>query len=102
MPSLMKCVIKDAEDIESCLDADVILAVDELMAMFDLDIDAISNVDNSWESVDIVDRTQPHVDGISDEAFKDDGPSVYEYDGYMIVRGREDAHSIFFVYERTV
>ena len=102
MPSLMDCVITDAKDMEDCLDAEVVLDPGDLLAAFDLDANAISSIDNSWESVEIVDRSQPHVDGIPDDIFTDDGPAVFEYDGYMIVRGREEAHSIFFVYQRTV
>lgn len=98
MPSLVECVVSELESGDSDMPEDPI----ELMAQFDLDPDAISNVEGSWEPVEVGDRTAPKIEGVVADIFQTEGPSVYEADGYMIVRGREDVHHVFFAYERTV
>lgn len=100
MPSLSECVVKE---LESAVPEDQVLPdLVDLFAQYDLDIDAISNVEGSWELVDSGERTKPHVDGIPDDAFTAEGPSVFKVDNYMVVRGREDVHHVFFVFEPTL
>jgi hypothetical protein len=97
MPSLMECVVGEIEDAASDVNDP-----EELLAHFDLDAMAISEVPGAWEPVEVADRKEPYVEGLIADDFDDDGPAVKEVEGYIIVRGREEAHSIYFVYERSV
>lgn len=101
MPSLPECVLSQLERSSVPNDEEESGTID-LFAHYDLDIDAISTVEGSWEPVDVVDPTQPHVDGIPDDAFTVEGPSVFKVDDYIVVRGREDVHHAFFVFEPTL
>jgi hypothetical protein len=101
MPALIECVLNDLEGFAPDTSRTAEDTTDQL-AQFDLDPDAISNVEGSWESVHLADRTKPSIEGNCTVVFDTEGPSVYESDGYIIVRGREDVHHVFFVYEKTV
>lgn len=105
MAALMECVMSDLEDIIDSNNPDLDILPEnlvELAAAFDIDIDAISAVEGSWERVDVGDCRSPRIEGVFGDVFVSDRKSVYEYDDYMIVRGREEAHHVYFAYERTV
>lgn len=102
MPSLSDCV---AEDVRS--ETGALMDVDDLFALYDLDTARISAVEGSWECVPMSDRKHPKIEGLFDDDYVVDGPSVYNAKGYMIVRGHElkDGellHYMWFVYEQTV
>jgi len=105
MPALIECVMSDLEDIidNSGPDLDSIPNGSlDLAARFDIDIDAVSSIEGSWERVDIGDHRHPHIEGVCGDVFNTEGAAVYQYDDYMIVRGREEVHHVFFAYEPTV
>lgn len=99
MPSLSDCVLDDVRDEVGEI---AVSDVTDLFAHYDLDINAISSVEGSWESIPVQDRTKPIVEGLNADDFTVEGPSVFMVNDYMIVRGRELVHHVFFVYERTV
>lgn len=98
MPSLMECIVSDLEEEQG----NITLAPEDLLAQFDLDAMAISTVEGSWEQINVGDRISPVVEGLNIDDFHQEGPSVYQVDGYTIVRGREESHAIFFVYDHTM
>ena len=106
MASLIECVMSDLEDIvdNNSPDLDSIPhGPIELAAYYDIDIDAVSAIEGSWERVDINDHRKPSIETVCDpDMFHVEGPSVYMYFDYMVVRGREDVHHVFFAYEPTV
>lgn len=93
MASLIQCVLTDVTP------AGTSMTEEEVLATYDLDAVAISNVEGGWESVDVGDPADPHHPDLHDKDFEDEGPSVYERKGFMIVRGIRDSLPIWFVYE---
>lgn len=105
MPALIECVMAELDDLldKNNPDLDLPQGPVELAAHFDIDIDAVSAIEGSFERVDVGDNRKPHIDTVCNEdMFHTDGPSVYMYFDYMVVRGREDAHHVFFAFQPTV
>lgn len=96
MPSLVDCLIAEL----ASPDLDEPVNPTDLMAELDLDIDAISSVEGSWETLDIGEREAPEHEEIF--AFNNDGPSVYMDGPFVIVRGHEGMHQVFFAFAPTV
>jgi hypothetical protein len=92
MPSLMQCVLEDISGPSQ-------LTEEEFLATFSLDGNAIADVDGGWERVPIPDHSHPRHHDMVVNDFKLDGPSVYEMNGYMIVRGQKDDRAVWFMYE---
>ena len=93
MASLIQCVLSDVTP------AGTSMSEEEVLATYDLDAIAIPNVEGGWEPVDVGDHADPHHSELHDKDFEDEGPSVYERKGFMIVRGIRDSLPIWFVYE---
>lgn len=93
MSSLIQCVLTDVTPTGTSM------TEEEVLATYDLDATAIAGVEGGWESVNVGDHADPHHPDLHDKDFEDEGPSVYERKGFMIVRGIRDALPVWFVYE---
>lgn len=93
MSSLIQCVLSDVTP------AGTSMTEEEVLASYDLDAVAISTVEGGWESVEIGDPTNPQHPDLHETDFQDEGPSVYERKGFMIVRGIRDGLPFWFAYE---
>jgi hypothetical protein len=105
MASLIDSVVSELEDIVDSGNPDIDeipQTPTDLCAYFDIDINAVSSIEGSWERVDVGDNRHPQINGLCGDVFNTEGPAVYKYDDYMIVRGREDVHHVFFAFEPTV
>lgn len=98
MPSLIDCVISDIVESIEVTDEEILHS----MAALDLDIEAISAVEGGWESVGGYRHDKPHIPNIPPSAYTRKGPSVYKYDGFMLVRGTTSSDCLrWFVYEQS-
>jgi hypothetical protein len=93
MASLMQAVLKEVSPLTGCMDDE------ECLAILDIDANAISDIEGGWESVFVGDNENPEHDTLKEWDFIEDGPSVYSLKGFMIVRGRRNDQTVWFVYE---
>ena len=94
MPSLIQCVLSDIIYPGSPETAE------ENLAMYDLDVAAISDVEGGWESVKIVNHNKPEHPDIPQNVFTRNKPPVYEFENFVIVRGTTIIdRPLWFVYE---
>lgn len=93
MSSLIQCVLSDVTP------AGTSMSEEEVLASYDLDALAIADVEGGWEPVDVGDPADPQHSDLHRTDFEDEGPSVYERKGFMIVRGIRNSLPVWFVYE---